>query len=79
MKPESLADNGLSFGGPRPRRVNPVEAMRQIAAIRLRELRQAGMTHDEIAGMFGLTPGRIRHLCGELCGEDPGEYGLDFG
>jgi hypothetical protein len=48
--------------------------MRQIAAIRLQELRELGATHTEIAGMFGLTPARIEQLCGELCGENSGEF-----
>jgi hypothetical protein len=76
MKPDVIRMEGQVRPLPRPRRNNPTEAVRQIAAIRLRELRQSGKSHDEIAVMFGLTPGRIHQLCGDLCGEDAGEYQL---
>jgi hypothetical protein len=77
MRTNGIARNGTARGG-RPRTNNPIEAARQIAAIRLRELREAGNTHEEIAGMFDLTPGRIQQLCTDLCGEEPSDHGLLF-
>jgi hypothetical protein len=70
MKPNSASCNGSAQVPGGPRGNSPIMAMRQIAAIRLQELRELGATHTEIAGMFGLTPARIEQLCGELCGEE---------
>jgi hypothetical protein len=76
MKAHSASGNGSAQFPGRPRGNSPLLAMRHIAAIRLRELRESGATHAEIAGLFGLTPARIEQLCGELCGEDSGERGF---
>jgi hypothetical protein len=75
-KTHSASGNGSPQVPGRPRGNSPTLAMRQIAAIRLQELRELGATHTEIAGMFGLTPARIEQLCGELCGEESRERGF---
>lgn len=53
-------------------RTNRMDAITAIASTRLRELREQGVSHEEIATRFGLPRARILQLCHDLLGEEEG-------